>query len=139
MFVGTYLRSSPPPLPVHFHVHFRQILMLFYQCVISEAIDYGINEYLNCTLRDLLADPDPLNGLLISSMFQPTSEWTGNPFLYVVERLRLRQISMFYEDLWDKGDTDLYNALAAIHSILTFRVDGPDATVIPGLCSLSLS
>ena len=64
--------------------------------------------------------------------FHPTSEYVGNPFLYAVERLRLHQVQLFLDD-FENDDPEIDTELLAnaIRSVLDYRVDGVDATIIP--------
>ena len=130
-FRGTYVTDFHIPPPVPHHLRIRQIMMQFFHFVSNEVLSLGINEFLNDVLYDWTVEDSDEARDLIAQYFLPGPEWCGNPFLYAVERLRLRQAAFFIGYLDDVVSLDDSPLLATIYAILNFHIDGPDAATIP--------
>lgn len=117
------VQGHPPP-PVAQHTFARNIFVRVYRYVIHMVHNWGINCYLEQVYRDLIKSKAPPNE--IADVFYPASEWTGNPFLFPVERLHLHQSWLFLEDLVVDPGMDIKLLMELIHALLCLRVDGPD-------------
>lgn len=130
IYTGTYQHNAHTPPPTLQHLLFRRILVTFLKYVIREVIDFGINEYLTALYEQIMQDPEHTRAAQLQEEFYPTSEWIGNPFLFAVERLRLRQAYLFLDDIGRDSAIDVDPLIAIIGEVLDYRVDGPDGAII---------
>ena len=100
------------------HADTARLTPLQNDVVALRALDYGIQQFLEDAYV-FIEDEDDL-----CEVFHAPSEWTGNPYLYAVERLRLLQATLLFEDLEDTHDTpNLRSLIATCHELTEFRVE----------------
>ena len=87
---------------------------------------------LDALARNWVKDRSPVKDF--ARWFYPPSEWTGNPFLHPIERLRIYQAWAYLSDevFLREGEDEIRArmALKALALILNFRIEGPDHFVV---------
>ncbi|KAJ3559962.1 hypothetical protein NM688_g5 [Phlebia brevispora] len=92
-------RVVHPPMPTMQHIQFRNIMILAYRHISLQARILNFDPWIEDLHHELHMEPTPFNCDLHDKIFLLTSEWAGNPFLFLIEEGILRQCYEFYTTL----------------------------------------
>ncbi|KAI0805993.1 hypothetical protein BC629DRAFT_1590421 [Irpex lacteus] len=81
--------------PLRNHLQLRRHFCYVLEYAALVALDKGLNLY----LEHLRSSFSEANLYQYHDVYHVRSEWTGNPFLYAIERFRLAQILRFFDDI----------------------------------------
>ncbi len=128
-YTATYATFTPPP-PVLSHIQLRDVLINAYRHIILHARANSFDKWVTLLHTKLHADQTAFNRDFHAKLYIPTSEWAGNPFLFSLEEVTLRQVYEFYRATKAVIGVEIDSFLKLINATLGFRLDGPDAGTV---------
>lgn len=123
------LPAAPEPIKQH---RFLRRLFINQLYAIEDFVDrLGFTEWLVQTHRTFHSDHSEEAREVHSSLFLGGSEWYGNPLLFAVENLFVRQANVFLDHV--EATYSNWNYWSIRHTaryLSRFRIPGPDSTTI---------
>ena len=118
---------APVLEPLQAHMQMRRHFCFVLEYATLEALDRGLNAYVQ-HLHSSVSNP---NMYTYHDIYHVRSEWTGNPFLYAIERFRLTQAARYFEDMDpDRTNPTLSTLRELIDEVLSFSVPPTDWEMI---------
>lgn len=122
-----YTFYAPVLQPIAMHIQIRRFCCSVLEYASLVALDKGLNAY----IRHLHSIIDDANLYKYHDVYHVRSEWSGNPFLYAMERFRLTQILHFFDDLDPNRESARLSSLVElINEVLHVTVAESDWNMI---------
>lgn len=118
---------APVLQPLRNHLQLRRHFCYVLEYAALVALDKGLNLY----LEHLRSSFSEANLYQYHDVYHVRSEWTGNPFLYAIERFRLAQILRFFDDIDPQHHNRRLSSLSElIEEVLNVTVPAQDWQMI---------